>query len=427
MDFEFSDAALQMQAKVEAFFREDILPRNLEWRAARFEEGVATPSFLGDLKAKARRAGLWNLCLPHLAENEPRTRLSNLEFAPIAGVMGRLPWAPMVFNCNAPNAPNMDTLQRFGTEAQKRAWLDPLLSGEMGSAFAMSEPDVASSDARNIATSIRRDGDDYVINGRKWFISGAGHPDCRLLLVVGVTDPDGATGGRHSVVLVPRDAPGVEIVRSLPIFGRSEPAGGPVEMIFKGVRTPRSNLLGEEGAGFAIAQARLGPARVHHCMRNLGMCEVLLQLMRERSEQRRAFGRPIGDYANNQDAIALSRLELEQARLLVYKTAWLIDRGGDQTARREVSMIKVAVARCYSAIADRAVQMFGAMGVSDDAPVAEAYTAARAMRVYDGPDEVHLRALFRLEHGDAVGESRHYLRPSPASAVHETSLEEAHA
>ena len=408
MDFRFSDKSRALQQSLEDFFRSDVLPRNREWHAhtAKYE---TPPPFLETLKAEARRRGLWNLALPDLAPDQPGTRLTNLEFAPLAAIMGRLPWAPIVFNCNAPNVPNMEILQKFGTVEQKRQWLAPLLDGKIWTAFGMTEPDVASSDARNIRTRIRKEGGDYVIDGRKWFISGAGHPDCKIVIVVGVTDAEGSSASKHSIVIVPNGTPGLEIVRPLPIFGRGEDFGGATELVLRNVRVPQSNRLGDEGAGFAMMQARLGVARIHHCMRSLGSCDVLIQLMRERSATRRAFGRPIGDYANIQDYIALSRLELEQAKLLVYKTAWLLDEGGSEAARREISMIKVAVARTYSAIADRAVQIFGAMGVTDDAPIAAAYTAARAMRIYDGPDEVHLRTLFRLEPNEVVGDSAHYL------------------
>ncbi len=407
MDFRFSDKSKTLQDNLEAFFRTEVLPRNREWHAhvARHE----MPPFLETLKAEARRRGLWNLGLPDLQPDQPGTRLTNLEFAPLAAIMGRLPWAPIVFNCNAPNVPNMEILQKFGTPEQKRQWLAPLLDGKIWTAFGMTEPDVASSDARNIRTRIRKDGGDYVIDGRKWFISGAGHPNCKIVLVVGVTDAEGSSAAKHSIVIVPNGTPGLEIVRQLPIFGRGEDFGGATELVLRNVRVPQSNRLGDEGAGFAMGQARLGVARIHHCMRSLGSCDVLIQLMRERSAARRAFGRAIGDYANIQDYIALSRIELEQAKLLVYKAAWLLDEGGPEAARREISMIKVAVARTYSAIADRAVQIFGAMGVTDDSPVAAAYTAARAMRIYDGPDEVHLKTLFRLEPNEVVGESAHYL------------------
>ena len=408
MDFRFSDKSRALQESLEDFFRSEVLPRNREWHAhiAKYE---TPPPFLETLKAEARRRGLWNLGLPDLQPDQPGTRLTNLEFAPLAAIMGRLPWAPIVFNCNAPNVPNMEILQKFGTPEQKRQWLAPLLDGKIWTAFGMTEPDVASSDARNIRTRIRKEGGDYVIDGRKWFISGAGHPDCKIVIVVGVTDAEGSSAAKHSIVIVPNGTPGLEIVRPLPIFGRGEDFGGATELVLRNVRVPQSNRLGDEGAGFAMMQARLGVARIHHCMRSLGSCDVLIQLMRQRSATRRAFGRPIGDYANIQDYIALSRIELEQAKLLVYKAAWLLDEGGPDAARREISMIKVAVARTYSAIADRAVQIFGAMGVTDDSPVAAAYTAARAMRIYDGPDEVHLRTLFRLEPNEVVGDSAHYL------------------
>lgn len=408
MDFRFSDRSRALQDNLEDFFRGEVLPRNREWHAHVAAHGTVPP-FLETLKTEARRRGFWNLGLPDLAPDQPGTRLTNLEFAPLAAIMGRLPWAPIVFNCNAPNVPNMEILQKFGTAEQKRQWLAPLLDGRIWTAFGMTEPDVASSDARNIRTRIRKEGGDYVIDGRKWFISGAGHPDCKIVIVVGVTDSEGSSASKHSIVVVPIDTPGLEIVRRLPIFGRGEEFGGATELVLRNVRVPQSNRLGEEGAGFAMMQARLGVARIHHCMRSLGSCDVLIQLMRERSATRRAFGRPIGDYANIQDYIALSRIELEQAKLLVYKAAWLLDDGGPEAARREISMIKVAVARTYSAIADRAVQVFGAMGVTDDSPVAAAYTAARAMRIYDGPDEVHLRTLFRLEPNEVAGESAHYL------------------
>lgn len=408
MDFSFSPRSRLLNEQLESFFRKELLPRNHEWQN-HVERHDTLPPFLNDLRAAARAANLWNLALPGLEEGYPGVRLTNLEFAPLAAIMGRLPWAPHVFNCHAPNVPNMEILIKHGTPDQKRQWLEPLLEGRIASAFAMTEPDVASSDARNIRTRIRRDGDSYVIRGRKWFISGADVPDCKFLLVVGAIDPEKGGAGNHSIVIVPNDTPGVRIVRRLPVFGRSEYLSPPVELVFEDARVPRANLLGTEGAGFAIGQDRLATARIHHCMRSLGSCEVLIQLMRERAANRRAFGRTVAEFANTQDAIALSRIELEQAKLLVYRAAWLLDQS-PEAARRDVSMIKVAVARTYSAIADRAVQIFGAMGVTDDGPSAAAYAAARAMRIYDGPDEVHLRTLFRLEPAEVVGESRHYLR-----------------
>jgi acyl-CoA dehydrogenase len=415
MDFAFSPQSMELLRQTERFFRDRILPRHHEWLDAA-RAGSPNPAFLDALKSEARAAGLWNLALPALPAGAPGTRLTNLEFAPLAGIMGRLPWAPTVFNCNAPNVPNMEVLIRYGTREQQARWLQPLLEGRKMSAFAMTEPDVASSDARNIRTSIRRDGPDYVIDGRKWYISGAGHPDCDLLLVMGVTAPDGGAASRHSVVLVPRETPGVRLVRKLPQLGRFDNIEAPMEIAFEEVRVPRGNLLGGEGMGFAVGQARLGPARVHHCMRALGQCDVLVQLMRERADQRSTFGRRVSDYANVQDSVAMSRIEIEQARLMVLKTAWLLDQGGYDAAKAEVAMIKVSVARTFSAVADRAVQIFGAMGISDDAPVAQAYAASRAMRIYDGPDEVHLRTLFRLKSGD-VGDSASYLKNGEGGLV----------
>jgi acyl-CoA dehydrogenase len=408
MDFNFSERSRSLIDRMEAFFRGEVLPRNREWQD-HVEQHGTLPGFLSDLQASARKIGLWNLALPGLDDADPGVRLTNLEFAPLAAIMGRLPWAPHVFNCHAPNVPNMEILIQFGTPEQKARYLAPLLEGTIASAFAMTEPDVASSDARNIRTRITTDGQDYIIRGRKWFASGADLPGCEFLLVVGAIESQGEAA-KHSIVIVPADSAGLTMNRRLPVFGRSEYLSPPVEMTFEDVRVPRSNLLGSEGAGFAIGQARLGTARIHHCMRSLGSCDVLIQLMRERAASRKAFGRTVSEFANTQDAIALSRIELEQAKLLVFKAAWLLDQDDPNAARREISMIKVAVARTYSAIADRAVQIFGAMGVTDDAPPAAAYAAARAMRIYDGPDEVHLRTLFRLEPSDVVGESRHYLR-----------------
>ncbi|HYM32454.1 MAG TPA: acyl-CoA dehydrogenase family protein [Candidatus Cybelea sp.] len=410
MDFELSPRARELRERVESFFRAKILPRHREWHRLCEEQGIAPPPFVKDLQAEAKAEGLWNLALPKLADDEPGTRLTNLEFAPLAEIMGRLPWASEVFNCHAPNVPNMEILQMFATPAQKRNWLRPLLNAEIRSCFGMTEPDVASSDARNIATSIRRDGNDsYVIDGHKWFITGAGHPECKVCLLMGVTDPAADPLRRHSIVIVPTDAPGFEVVRSIPVFHHHDRVAPHAEIKLTGVRVPLENILGREGEGFAMAQARLGPARIHHCMRAIGTCEVLIQLMHERASSRTTFGVRVIDNANVQDWIALSRLELEQARLLVYKAAWALDRGGNKAARREIALIKVAVARVYQAIADRAVQVFGAMGVTDDAPVASALAQARAFRIYDGPDEVHLRGIFRLEQPGSVGDSAHYM------------------
>ncbi len=345
----------------------------------------------------AKAEGLWNLALPQLAESEPGTRLSNLEFSHIAEIFGRLPWASKVFNCHAPDVPNMEILQLFATPEQKQRWLMPLLEGECSSSFAMTEPAVASSDATNIATRIERDGGDYVINGRKWFATNAAGETCAFVLTVGVTDPDAPRGRQHSIVIVPTDTPGFEIVRTLPVFGHTDIVTPHTEIKFTDARVPVENILGREGEGFLIGQSRLGPARVHHCMRAIGQCEVLLRLIVERARGREAFGRPLEAYSTIQEWVANSRLEIEQARLLVQKTAWLLDTVGNKSARKEISLIKVGVARAFERIADRAIQVHGALAVTDDGPFAAALAMARSFRIYDGPDEVHLRTIFRLE------------------------------
>jgi acyl-CoA dehydrogenase len=397
MDFELSERARALRDQVEAFFQNEILPRDREWHELVEHQGRSEAPFLAELRRKARVAGLWNMALPRLAPDEPGMRLSNLEFAPLAEIMGRVVWAPAVFNCHAPDVPNMEILQMFATPAQKERWLRPLLEGTMRSAFAMTEPAVASSDASNIATEIRRAGDDYVINGRKWFATAGAHPDCKFMLVVGMTDPDAERSRRHSIVIVPMNAPGLRIVRALTVFDHHDGFAPHAEIELRDVRIPRENLLGEEGAGFAIGQARLGPARVHHCMRAIGTCEVLVELMLDRAARRESFGQKLVEYSTIQEWVALSRLEIESARLLVQKTAWLLDRAGNKAARQEISLIKIGVARAFQNIADRAVQVFGALGTTSDTPVARAFTRARALRIYDGPDEVHYRTIFRLE------------------------------
>ena len=406
MDFELSPHARDLQSRTERFFADHILPRNPEYVTWMHHGGPGNPPFFADLKSMARAAGLWNLALPKLGDDEPGTRCSNLEFAPVAETLGRLPWASEIFNCHAPDVPNMEILQAHATAAQKRRWLAPLLEGTTRSAFAMTEPDVASSDAANIATSIDRDGDEYVINGRKWFASAGSRPDCEFLLLVGVTDPNASRTRRHSIVIVPTATPGITFVRDLPTFGHINRLDPHPEILFENVRVPVDNLLGTEGAGFAIGQGRLGPARIHHCMRAISTCEVLLALMLQRAGRREAFGRRLADYSNIQEWIALSRLEIEQSRLMVLKAAWALDRFGNKGARREISLIKIGVARTYSNIADRAVQLFGAMGATADTPAAAAYTASRLLRIYDGPDEVHHRTLFRFEAEDAETANR---------------------
>ncbi len=403
MDFEPSAAACALRDQVEAFFERHILPRNPDFHAWAAEGKTPEPDFLAGLRAEAAAAGLWNMALPGLPTDAPGRHCSNLEFAPLAEIMGRLGWASEVFNCHAPDVPNMEVLLRFGTAEQKRRWLDPLLRAEFRSAFAMTEPDVASSDASNIATTIRRDGHDYVIDGRKWFASGASHPSCRFMLVIGVTNPDAPRTQRHGIAIVPRDTPGITVLRDISVFGHRDPVSPHPEIAFRSVRVPAENLLGREGEGFRIGQGRLGPARVHHCMRAIGACEVLVSLMLDRARRRTAFGHTLSEYSTIQEWIALSRIEIEQARLMVLKTAWLLDRGDSPAARKQVSLIKVGVARAYSNIADRAVQLFGAMGATDDTPVGQAFTRARLLRVYDGPDEVHYRTIYRLE-ADAAAE-----------------------
>ena len=395
MDFEFSDRSREMQARVRAFIAAHVAPRDAEHRAS-IAKGVFPPPFVEELKARARTEGLWNLFLPGLGKDEPGTALSNLDYAPIAEILGRVFWSSEVFNCSAPDTGNMEVLHLFAAADQRAKWLDPLLRGEIRSCFAMTEPDVASSDPTNLRTTITRDGDSFVVSGRKWFISGAADPRCRISVVLGVSDPDAGSHDRMSMVLVPMDTPGVRVVRNVPIMGHVSPEGH-CEVLFENVRVPAANLLGERGQGFAMAQARLGPGRVHHCMRSLGQCELALELMCTRAKTRRAFGKPLGEHANIAEWIALSRIEIEQARLLVLKAAWLMDRAGNKAARREVAMIKVIVPRIQVAIANRAIQVYGAAGLSPDTDLPFLWTWGRALQIVDGPDEVHLRTLARQE------------------------------
>jgi acyl-CoA dehydrogenase len=396
MDFDLSARSEQWRQRLQSFFDRELLPRHRGWVEHTAVKREAVP-FMDELQQKARSAGLWNLGLPELGDDEPGTRLSNLEYAPLAEIMGRLFWAPEVFNCQAPDVPNMIALQNCASAEQKARWLRPLLQAETRSAFGMTEPDVASSDATNIATTIMRDGDDYVISGRKWFITGAAHPRCSFLIVLGVTNADADRTRRHSCVIVPMDAPGVRLVRPLRWMGCEDHTAPIGELTFDKVRVSRSNLLGEEGEGFKVAQIRLGPARIHHCMRSIGLCELLIELMMVRSSERSAFGRKVIEYDTTQRWIAESRVELEQARLLAYRCAWRLDQAGHQNAWRDVSLIKVAVPAMLQKIADRAMQVFGAMGGSDDTPIHQALAWGRLLRIADGPDEVHLRQIFRME------------------------------
>jgi acyl-CoA dehydrogenase len=396
MDFEPSDTAVDYTNRMRAFLDESVLPAEPgydAWRAER--RGTPrewdTPPILAELKIEARSRGLWNLFLPDVS------KLSNLDYAQVAEVSGWSPViAPEAINCAAPDTGNMEILHLFGTPEQREQWLVPLFAGEIRSAFAMTEPDVASSDATNVQTSIRREGDEYVINGRKWWISGAADPRCAVLIVMGKTDPDAQPRRQQSMVLVPGDTPGITVRRHLPMFGYQDQHGHS-EMEFSDVRVPVTNLLGEEGGGFAIAQARLGPGRIHHCMRLIGMAERAIALMVTRAKSRSAFGRPLADQGVVREQIALSRIEVEQARLLVLKAAWLIDRGGARAARTEIAAIKAVAPRVACTIIDRAIQIHGAGGMSDDFPLASFYAWARALRIADGPDEVHLRSVARDE------------------------------
>ena len=396
MDFAPGAVADDYTKRMRAFLDESILPAEAEydaWRDAR--RGTPAehdlPPVIETLKAEARERGLWNLFLP------AESGLSNLEYAPVAEVTGWSPViAPEVINCQAPDTGNMETLHLFGTPEQKQDWLVPLLAGDIRSAFAMTEPAVASSDATNITTSITRDGDDYVINGRKWWISGAADPRCAIFIVMGKTDPEASTHRQQSMVLVPRDTPGLTVTRPLPVFGYQDQHGH-CEIELDDVRVPASNLLGEEGGGFAIAQARLGPGRIHHCMRLIGMAERALDAMVRRANERVAFGKPLAEQGVVQQQIAESRIEIEQARLLVLKTAYLIDEVGSRGAATEIAAIKVICPRMACTVIDRAIQVHGGGGVSDDFPLASAYAWARALRLADGPDEVHLRTVARQE------------------------------
>ena len=396
MEFEYSERSKEMQAKLRAFMAEHILPRDAEWHRS-VHDGVFPPPFMEDLKAKARAQGLWNMFLPHLKPHEPGTRLSNLDYAPCAEVMGRVMWSAEVFNCNAPDTGNMELLHMFASPAQYEQWLKPLLAGKIRSCFAMTEPDVASSDATNIQTQIRRDGDEWVINGKKHFITNAAHPLTKLFIVMGLTSPDRAEAHkRQSMVLVPRETPGLKIVRNPPVMNHIAPEGH-CEVTLENVRVPLDNLLGEEGSGFRLAQERLGPGRIHHCMRSIGQCEQALALMIQRAQERRAFGRLLHEHGTVAEWIALSRIEIEQARLLVLKAAWLMDKFGNKAARKEVGLIKVAVPRMQVAIANRAMQVYGAKGLTPDTPLPDIWTWGRCLQFADGPDEVHLRTIARQE------------------------------
>ncbi len=396
MDFEPSAKCRELSERLEAFMAEKVLPAEAVWaeQMAASGDGHHHAQVVEDLKAEARARGLWNLFLPHATEWTEG--LSNLDYAPLAEISGRSHLAPEALNCAAPDTGNMEVLTMFGTDEQKEQWLRPLLEGEIRSCFAMTEPDVASSDATNIALRIEPDGDDYVLNGRKWWISGAARDTCKIAIVMGKTDPDAPRHLQQSQVLVPLDTPGLTVVRDLTVFGYTDQEGH-CELSFENVRVPRSNLIGEEGGGFAIAQARLGPGRIHHCMRAIGVAERALEAMCRRVTTRTAFGKPLSDQGVIQEWIADSRMDIEQARLLVLKTAWLMDTVGNKGARIEVSAIKVAVPNMALRVVDRAIQAHGAGGVGPDFGLASMYAHLRTLRLADGPDEVHRMQLAKRE------------------------------
>ncbi|MEU7577488.1 acyl-CoA dehydrogenase family protein [Streptomyces sp. NPDC041068] len=403
MDFAFDARTEELRGKLLAFMDAYVHPAEAvaDEQRTLLDSPWQTPAVVEELKAEARRQGLWNLFLP---DAEHGAGLTNLQYAPLAEITGRSPQlAPTALNCAAPDTGNMEVLAQFGTDEQKKRWLEPLLAGEIRSAFAMTEPEVASSDATNITTHIERDGDDYVITGRKWYISGAMNPDCKVFVVMGRTTaaegPDGADiRRRQSMVLVPRDTPGLEVRRAMRVYGYEDHYhGGHAEVVFDRVRVPAANLIGEEGGAFAIAQARLGPGRIHHCMRLIGMAERAIELMCRRAVSRTAFGKPLAQQGVVQEWIADARVAVEQLRLLVLKTAWLMDTVGNKSAHTEIQSIKIATPRAVVDILDRAVQLHGAGGVSQDFPLAELWAAARTLRLADGPDEVHQRSLARRE------------------------------
>ncbi len=395
MDFAPSPRAVGLAERLQAFMDERVLPAESVYVEQLRASGKkhAYPPVMDELKGEARRRGLWNLFLP---DPDHAPGLTSSEYAPLAEIMGRSAIAPEACNCNAPDTGNMEVLHQFGSDEQKERWLLPLLDGEIRSGFAMTEPDVASSDATQIAMRIERDGDFYVLSGRKWWTTGALHPHCRILIVMGKTDPEAPTYSQQSMVLVPLDAPGVTVVRSLPVFGYHDPEGH-AELLFEDVRVPAQALIAGEGAGFLIAQARLGPGRIHHCMRAIGAAERALELMCRRADARSTFGQPISSRGNIRDWIAEARVEIEMVRLLTLKTAWLMDTVGNRHARTEIAAIKIAAPNVALKIIDRAIQVHGGAGVSDDTPLAAMYAHMRTLRLADGPDEVHKLSVARAE------------------------------
>ena len=398
MDFAFDQRTQELCALLLSFMEEHVYPAEPVYarQLAELDDRWAWDSVpvLAELRAQARQRGLWNLFLP----GEHGAGLTNLQYAPLAEITGRSGLGPVALNCSAPDTGNMEVLAQFGDEAQRKTWLEPLLAGEIRSSFAMTEPDVASSDATNIATRIERDGDDYVINGRKWWITGALNPNARIFIVMGKTDPAADRHRQQSMILVPRDTPGVEVRRGMQVLGYDDhDHGGHAELVFTDVRVPAGNLIGGEGEGFAIAQARLGPGRIHHCMRSIGVAERAIELMCARVDSRVAFGKPLSEQGVIRDWIAESRVRVEQLRLLVLKTAWLMDTVGNKGAHTEIQAIKIATPAAVQWILDKAIQAHGAGGLSQDFPLAAAYAGIRTLRFADGPDEVHKASLARAE------------------------------
>ena len=414
MDFSYSAKTQDLQTRVQRFMDENVYPNEGRFGAeieANTKAGKRwTPLvMIEELKAKAKAKGLWNLFLPPSADGakshdqadtgDYAVGLSNQEYAPLAEIMGRVPWASEVFNCSAPDTGNMETIVRYGSAEHKKQWLEPLLAGEMRSAFAMTEPVVASSDATNVAAIIQRDGGDYVINGRKWWISGAGDPRCKIYIFMGKTDADAPRHSQQSMILVPADTPGVTVVRPLQVFGYDDAPHGHCEITFENVRVPASNILLGEGRGFEIAQGRLGPGRIHHCMRLVGLAERSLELMCRRATSRVAFGKPVSAQTVTQERIAEARCMIDQARLLTLKAAWMMDVAGNKTAKAEIAMIKVVAPQMACKVIDWAIQVHGGGGMCEDFPLAYFYTVARTLRFADGPDEVHRNAIAKMEIG----------------------------
>jgi acyl-CoA dehydrogenase len=394
MAFEPTAKTRALQEKLEAFMREHIYPNEARWHDEIERDRWTPTQIIEELKPKARAAGLWNLFLPG---DENGAGLTNLEYAPLCEIMGRSHMAPEVFNCSAPDTGNMEVLARYGTPEQREKWLAPMLAGEMRSCFAMTEPDVASSDATNISSSIRRDADHYVINGRKWWTSGAGNPRCKIAIFMGKTDPAAPAHKQQSMILVPMDTPGVNIVRLLTVYGYDHAPHGHAEILFENVRVPASNILLGEGRGFEIAQGRLGPGRIHHCMRCIGAAERALELMCKRVLSRTAFGKSLAEQGTIRADIAKSRIEIDQARLLTLEAANKMDTAGNKAARREIAMIKVVAPNVALAVIDRAIQAHGGAGVSQDTFLASAWAMIRTLRIADGPDEVHVESIAKLE------------------------------